>query len=138
MLPDGTINPGQMTSFNHYALGSVATFLHRVVGGLSPEMPGWKRARIAPRPGGTVTSASVSYDSVYGPYRVSWTLEGGRLKVNADVPPNAEAHVVLEGVDKVVGSGHHQFDVPFTPDERWPPTQQKGPQSVPLPDEFVA
>ena len=33
MLPDGTINPGEMTSFNHYALGAVADWLHRTVGG---------------------------------------------------------------------------------------------------------
>ena len=43
MLPDGTINPGEMTSFNHYALGAVADWLHRVVGGLVPESPGWGR-----------------------------------------------------------------------------------------------
>ena len=30
MLPDGSINPGQMTSFNHYALGAVADWMHRV------------------------------------------------------------------------------------------------------------
>src|SRR5665648_1144760 len=29
MLPDGSINPGEMTSFNHYALGAVADWLHR-------------------------------------------------------------------------------------------------------------
>ncbi len=29
MLPDGTINPGEMTSFNHYALGAVADWMHR-------------------------------------------------------------------------------------------------------------
>ncbi len=34
LLPDGSVNPGEMTSFNHYALGAVADFLHRVVGGL--------------------------------------------------------------------------------------------------------
>ena len=33
MLPDGTINPGEMTSFNHYALGAVADWMHRTVGG---------------------------------------------------------------------------------------------------------
>jgi alpha-L-rhamnosidase len=27
MLPDGSINPGDMTSFNHYALGAVADWL---------------------------------------------------------------------------------------------------------------
>ena len=29
MLPDGSINPGEMTSFNHYALGAVADWMHR-------------------------------------------------------------------------------------------------------------
>lgn len=26
--PDGSVNPGEMTSFNHYGLGSVADWLH--------------------------------------------------------------------------------------------------------------
>ena len=34
MLPDGTVNPGEMTSFNHYALGAVADWLHRRVAAL--------------------------------------------------------------------------------------------------------
>lgn len=42
MLPDGKINPREMTSFNHYALGSVATFMHSVIGGLAPVTEGWK------------------------------------------------------------------------------------------------
>ena len=36
LLPDGSVNPGEMTSFNHYALGAVADWLHRTVGGLAP------------------------------------------------------------------------------------------------------
>ena len=43
MLPDGSINPGEMTSFNHYALGAVADFLHRVVAGLAPAEPGYRK-----------------------------------------------------------------------------------------------
>ncbi|MGL1682664.1 hypothetical protein ACSTIO_23860, partial [Vibrio parahaemolyticus] len=35
MLPDGSVNPGEMTSFNHYALGAVADWLHRTVAGLA-------------------------------------------------------------------------------------------------------
>lgn len=31
MLEDETINPGEMTSFNHYALGLVAAWLHGVM-----------------------------------------------------------------------------------------------------------
>ncbi len=30
LLPDGSVNPGEMTSFNHYALGAVASWLHRL------------------------------------------------------------------------------------------------------------
>ena len=52
MLPDGSINPGEMTSFNHYALGAVADFLHRVVAGLAPSEPGYRRLLVRPRPGG--------------------------------------------------------------------------------------
>ena len=40
LLPDGTVNPGEMTSFNHYALGAVADWLHRTVAGLRPARPG--------------------------------------------------------------------------------------------------
>ena len=43
MLPDGSINPGEMTSFNHYALGSVADWMHRTIGGPEP-----RRARVSP------------------------------------------------------------------------------------------
>ena len=50
LLPDGSVNPGEMTSFNHYALGAVADWLHRTVAGLAPDAPGYRRLRIAPRP----------------------------------------------------------------------------------------
>ena len=50
MLPDGSINPGEMTSFNHYALGAVADWLHRELAGLAPAAPGYQRLRIAPVP----------------------------------------------------------------------------------------
>jgi alpha-L-rhamnosidase len=61
MPPDGTINPGQMTSFNHYALGAVADWItapsagshrsspatpryHRTAaGGLTWATAGWRR-----------------------------------------------------------------------------------------------
>ena len=52
LLPDGTVNPGEMTSFNHYALGAVADWLHRTVAGLAPAAPGYRRSDHAPPPGG--------------------------------------------------------------------------------------
>ncbi|HEU4997819.1 MAG TPA: family 78 glycoside hydrolase catalytic domain, partial [Lapillicoccus sp.] len=52
LRPDGTVNPGTMTSFNHYALGAVAGWLHRVVAGIAPAAPGYRVIRFRPRPGG--------------------------------------------------------------------------------------
>ena len=57
MLPDGSVNPGEMTSFNHYALGAVADWLHRRVAGLAPAAPGYRRVLVRPRPGGGLTHA---------------------------------------------------------------------------------
>jgi len=66
MLPDGRVNPGEMTSFNHYALGAVADWLHRTVAGLAPGAPGYRRLVVAPRPGGGLTHAAASHETPYG------------------------------------------------------------------------
>ncbi|MDN4474745.1 family 78 glycoside hydrolase catalytic domain [Demequina sp. SYSU T00192] len=121
MLPDGSINPGEMTSFNHYALGAVADWLHRDVAGLSPVEPGYRTARIAPRPGGSLTSASTAHDSAYGRFEVAWTLADGTLAVTATVPPNTTAVVSLPGLeDFEVGSGSYTWEVPFAGEARAP------------------
>jgi alpha-L-rhamnosidase len=146
MLPDGSINPGQMTSFNHYALGAVAHFLHTVVGGLSANpntlsdpkaQAGWKHALIRPQPGGTVTHAKTSFLSPYGLFRCEWSIQGDRLKVKVEVPPNASAKVILPGREEEVGSGVRNYDVEWVKDERWPPKAIHGPASIQAKDEFI-
>ena len=72
LLPDGDVNPGTMTSFNHYALGAVADWLHRVVGGLAPAEPGYRVVRFAPQPGGGLTSATARHLTPYGEASISW------------------------------------------------------------------
>ena len=69
MLPDGTINAGEMTSFNHYALGAVADWIYQVVGGIRPAAPGYAKVRIEPVPGPGITWAKTSYESVRGTIR---------------------------------------------------------------------
>ena len=111
MLPDGTINPGEMTSFNHYAFGAVADWLHRVVAGLAPAAPGYRRLRIAPRPGPGITSAQATHDTPYGQAAVAWTLTAGtHFTLELTVPSNTTAEVHPPGGDAIeVGSGHHTF-----------------------------
>lgn len=125
MLSDGSINPGQMTSFNHYALGSIAEWLHAVVGGLAPVEPGWRRFRVQPVPGGNLTSARASFEGPYGLASCEWRLEGERMKVEVTVPPSTTAEVVLpdQGASPAVtvGSGVHEFECVWRPSEAWPP-----------------
>ncbi len=94
MLPDGSINPGDMTSFNHYALGAVVDFLHRVVAGLAPAAPGYREVEIRPRPGGGLTRARARHVSPYGPIDVAWRVDGGDFALDVELPA---------GVDGVAG-----------------------------------
>jgi len=113
MLPDDTVNPGTMTSFNHYALGAVADWLHRVVAGIAPATPGYRTIRFAPRPGGGFTRASAEHETPYGRASIQWYLTEGMLKVDVVVPTGADAIVHLPGADPVtVGSGIHSFAQP--------------------------
>ncbi len=112
LRPDGTVNPGSMTSFNHYALGAVADWMHRVVAGLAPAAPGYRSIRFAPQPGGGFTHASAAHETPYGRAAIGWRIEGGRMHVQVVVPTGATATVELPGAEPVaVGSGTHEFDV---------------------------
>lgn len=124
---DGSINPGDMTSFNHYAFGAVADFLHRQVAGLAPAAPGYRELLVAPRPGGGLTEVEATHLTPYGPARVHWRRDGEQLIVDLTVPPSTTARVMLPATEMVeVASGEHRFecacraaaDDPLTPPRR--------------------
>ena len=93
--PDGTLQDPGMNSFNHYGLGSVGDWLYRTVGGLAPATPGYRNLLIAPRPGGSLTSADTALTTGYGRARTQWTRSGTALRVNVVVPPNTTATVEI-------------------------------------------
>ena len=97
LLPDGSVNPGEMTSFNHYALGAVADWLHRTVAGLAPAAPGYRRIAIRPSPGGGLTWARARHRTPYGLAECSWRIEDGSMTVEVEIPPNTSAEVYLPG-----------------------------------------
>lgn len=121
MLEDGSINPGEMTSFNHYALGSVANWMHTNIGGISPLEPGWKKFLVKPSPGGTITNSRASFKSSNGDISCHWNLEADTLKGEVTVPPNVRA--VIEGPNGrvEVGSGKHVLEWKMDRSEPWPP-----------------
>ncbi|MFJ8927410.1 family 78 glycoside hydrolase catalytic domain [Streptomyces sp. NPDC102364] len=116
VLPDGRVNATGMTSLNHYALGAVADWLHRVVGGLQRTSPGWRTLRIAPRPGGLLTSASVAHETPLGRAACDWHVVDGEMRIDVLVPDDATAVVELplhpEGFTEEVGGGRHTWRYP--------------------------
>lgn len=114
ILEDGSVNPGEMTSFNHYALGAIADWMHRTVAGLAPAAPGYQKQRIAPRPLRSLQHASTAHETPYGLASAAWKRAGDRIFVEAVVPPGTTAVVSLpDGSEEFeVGSGQHRWDVP--------------------------
>jgi alpha-L-rhamnosidase len=136
--PDSSFEDPGMNSFNHYAFGAVGDWMYRTIGGISvdPSVPGWKRARIAPRPGGGLTHARVALETPYGTVESAWRVDGPRFVLDVRLPPNTTAEVTLwgttpervigltglrdvrqRGADVVisVGSGDYEFTVSRTP-----------------------
>lgn len=112
MRADGSLNPGGMTSFNHYALGSVAEWMHAHIGGLEAVEPGWKRFRIAPVIGGDLTHAETSHITPYGKAEVQWEVNANVLDLTVAVPAGTTAFVDIvdhERVDLVAGTHHLQM-----------------------------
>ncbi|NQX17359.1 alpha-L-rhamnosidase [Rathayibacter sp. VKM Ac-2857] len=115
--PDGTINPSGMTSLNHYALGAVVDWMHRTIGGVTAIEPGYRRMRIAPLPGGGLTSATLLHTTAQGEVRVAWRLEGGTVTFDVTVPDGTTAEVLLplstdrQSIDVPAGEHHWSYDV---------------------------
>lgn len=118
MRPDGSINPGDMTSFNHYAFGAVAKFMVERVAGLRRTSVGWKTARVEPVLGGGFTEAKAEHKTPYGRVASRWEAAPavGRdgwweVRVEVEVPPTTRMEVVLPGGEGVeeVGSGRWKF-----------------------------
>ena len=110
MLPDGTINPGEMTSFNHYALGAVADWVYKVVAGINPAEPGYARLALRPTPGPGLDHARATLRTRHGLVESGWRRDGDRIVVEVAVPDGIEADVSLpDGRIETVTGGRHTF-----------------------------
>ena len=93
MLPDGTVNPGDMTSFNHYALGAVGDWMHRRLGGIEPRSAGYRTVTVAPAFLSALHGAHATLESPYGLISVKWERNGSTISAAVDVPAGVTAHV---------------------------------------------
>src|SRR5260370_14775612 len=95
--PDSSFQDPGMNSFNHYAFGAVGDWMYRNIGGIDVDAAavGYRRSRIAPRPGAGLTSASASLETGYGTLKSAWRLDGKRFVLDVTIPANTSAEVIL-------------------------------------------
>jgi alpha-L-rhamnosidase len=87
----------KMNSFNHYAYGAVGRWMVERIAGLAPdpEQPGYKHFFIQPHPGGPLNAARAELKTSYGQAASAWRQSDDTLIVEATIPPNTTATLVL-------------------------------------------
>ncbi|HML46878.1 MAG TPA: alpha-L-rhamnosidase C-terminal domain-containing protein, partial [Clostridia bacterium] len=100
VLPNGLVSDTGMNSLNHYAYGAVVEWMYRDMVGLQPceDAPGFKAARLHPRPNARMRKVSARYASAAGTYEVAWEiLPDGQFDLKVTVPFDAKVDCVLPG-----------------------------------------
>lgn len=117
--PDGTFQNKEMNSFNHYAYGAIGDWMYKNIAGIQPieEFPGYKQFMIAPKPGGGITNAEASFESVYGKISAAWQIQNNVMQLTVEVPPNTKAKVVFPNA--VSGTVKQENGKNITENEHW-------------------
>ncbi|MBR2808383.1 MAG: family 78 glycoside hydrolase catalytic domain [Oscillospiraceae bacterium] len=114
ILPDRSFNPANMNSLNHYAYGSIGTWLYTRLAGLKLAEAGYKKFIVEPKFIKGITNVNLSFDSVYGQIGIAWRCEKGMITVNVKIPANTTAIVHLPEKDETLelGSGSYTWEYP--------------------------
>ena len=99
-----------MNSFNHYAYGSVASWMYGTVCGVRPTSPAYKTFDIKPLPNKALGHAKCSIETRNGVIRSSWAYGDGEIRYVFEVPSGTAAHLTLiDGTDKILAAGNYTF-----------------------------
>jgi alpha-L-rhamnosidase len=96
--------------------GSPGAWFYEGLAGIRPEPsePGFKHVVIQPAVVGDVTWVKAHYDSPYGRIASHWEKRAETFKLDAQIPPNCTATVVLpDGSSRRTGSGRYRWTVPL-------------------------
>ncbi|MBK8027639.1 MAG: hypothetical protein IPK19_41230 [Chloroflexi bacterium] len=82
--PENGFQTPEMNSFNHYAYVAIGNCLYTTVAGLDvdPAAPGYKHAVLRPQPGGGLTFARASLDTLYGALEIRLDAGGRRFHLH--------------------------------------------------------
>ena len=80
-------------SLNHYSKGAVCAWFFTTMCGIRPD--GENHFTIAPQPGGSLTYAAASYNSLYGKVESKWEKTKDGYVFSVTIPANCEAIIRL-------------------------------------------
>ena len=114
ILENGDFDQSGMNSLNHYAYGSIGSWLYEKAAGIQSEGPGYKKIRIQPMLTKGITEVTAEYESVYGTIRSAWSCRNGIIRVDVRIPANTTAVICLPERDGelTVGSGSYHYEYP--------------------------
>ena len=99
-----------MNSFNHYAYGSVASWMYGTVCGVRPTSPAYKTFEIKPLPNKALGHAKCFIETRNGIIRSSWAYGDGEIRYVFEVPHGTVAHMTLvDGTDRILTAGNYTF-----------------------------
>lgn len=101
LLPDGSFSDTGMNSLNHYAYGSIASWMYRYMCGINPsqDKPGFKEVFLSPMPDPSLEWAKATLNTPCGKLESSWKYSKGGLEYNFLIPFASKAKVSLPYID---------------------------------------
>ena len=111
MKLDGTMWNADMNSFNHYAYGSVASWMYETIAGIRTDEknPGFENIILAPITDSRLDWAEASIETKFGPVRSKWSRENERINYEFEIP--SKAVLKLDGKEITLNKGTHRFTI---------------------------
>ncbi len=110
---NGEVWSSDMNSFNHYAYGSVASWLYRTVCGIvyDEEKPAYKHFFLRPIPSERLGYAKARIKTDFGDIVSEWKYEDGNVKCLFEVPKGTSATLTLGEKVYELNSGKYTFQL---------------------------
>ena len=105
---EGPKAQGGVASLDHYSKGAVCEWLFSEMCGI--RVDGENRFVLAPKPGGSVTSARAEYRSIYGKISCGWERKQNAVRFSVSVPSNTTATFIFRGERKQLAPGEYVFE----------------------------
>ena len=109
--PDGHFATPGMNSFNHYAYGSVYSWMFNRLAGILPTKPGYRAVIFAPYTDKRIGSVSASIDTDLGTVASKYELKDGEWVFEFTVPDGCEAVAQIGGTQYPLSAGINTLSI---------------------------